>query len=256
MAEYLTVEALTALVTLTALEIVLGVDNIIFIAIVASKLPPEQRRRARNIGLALAAAQRILLLLAIGWVIGLKASLVTFGPYDIGPFAVPRVGFSGRDLILLAGGLFLIAKATKEIHEKVEGDPEHLIAAGKKAVSYAAVITNIVLLDAVFSVDSILTAIGLSNQIPIMIAAVVISIIVMMVFAGAISGFIERYPTIKILALAILVTIGVMLLGEAFGAHLPRGCLYFAMTFSLVVELLNIRASKKRAGAARADPGV
>jgi predicted tellurium resistance membrane protein TerC len=256
MAEYFTVEALTALVTLTALEIVLGVDNIIFIAIVAAKLPPEQRRRARNIGLALAAVQRILLLLAIGWVIGLKANLVAFGPFDLGVFSIPRLGLSGRDLILLAGGLFLIAKATKEIHEKVEGDPEHLIASGKKAVSYAAVITNIVLLDAVFSVDSILTAIGLSKQVPIMIAAVVISIIVMMIFAGAIAGFIERHPTIKVLALAILVTIGVMLVGEAFGARLPRGYLYFAMTFSLVVELLNIRASKKRARSAREDSGV
>lgn len=231
------VQAGIALLTLTALEIVLGVDNIIFIAIIAGKLPPESRAKARNLGLLMAMVQRILLLLLIGWIIGLNKEL----------FNLLGRGFTGKDIILLVGGAFLIAKAVKEIHEKIEGDPEHIVKATSR-ISFRSVLIQIVLIDAVFSVDSILTAVGLvpPRHIEIMIAAVVISVIVMMAAAGPISRFVEKHPTIKMLALAILVMIGVLLIAEGLGEHFPRGYVYFAMAFSLVVEMLNIQAGKKK----------
>ncbi|MEZ6212485.1 MAG: TerC family protein [Phycisphaerales bacterium] len=236
--ELFSLQAAIALLTLTALEIVLGIDNIIFIAIIAGKLPEEKRAKARNLGLLLAMVQRILLLLVIGWIIGLNKEL----------FAIAGRGFTGKDIILLAGGVFLIAKAVKEIHEKIEGDPEHIIKTTKR-ISFRSVLIQIILIDAVFSVDSILTAVGLvpPRHIEIMITAVVISVIIMMLAAGPISRFVEKHPTIKMLALAILVMIGVLLVAEGLGEHFPRGYVYFAMAFSLVVEMLNIHAGKRRA---------
>ena len=236
--ELFSLQAAIALLTLTALEIVLGIDNIIFIAIIAGKLPEEKRAKARNLGLLLAMVQRILLLLVIGWIIGLNKEL----------FAIAGRGFTGKDIILLTGGVFLIAKAVKEIHEKIEGDPEHIIKTTKR-ISFRSVLIQIILIDAVFSVDSILTAVGLvpPRHIEIMITAVVISVIIMMLAAGPISRFVEKHPTIKMLALAILVMIGVLLVAEGLGEHFPRGYVYFAMAFSLVVEMLNIHAGKRRA---------
>lgn len=236
--ELFSLQAAIALLTLTALEIVLGIDNIIFIAIIAGKLPEEKRAKARNLGLLLAMVQRILLLLVIGWIIGLNKEL----------FAIAGRGFTGKDIILLTGGVFLIAKAVKEIHEKIEGDPEHIIKTTKR-ISFRSVLLQIILIDAVFSVDSILTAVGLvpPKHIEIMITAVVISVIIMMLAAGPISRFVEKHPTIKMLALAILVMIGVLLVAEGLGEHFPRGYVYFAMAFSLVVEMLNIHAGKRRA---------
>ncbi len=235
--ELFSVQALIALLTLTALEVVLGIDNIIFIAIIAGKLPEEKRAKARTIGLLLAMVQRILLLFAIGWIVGLKETV----------FSIAGNDFSWKDIILLAGGVFLIAKAVKEIHEKIEGDPEHIIETTRRA-SFKSVIFQIILIDAVFSVDSILTAVGLvpPRHIEIMITAVVISVVIMMLAAGPISRFVEKHPTIKMLALAILVMIGVLLVAEGLGEHFPRGYVYFAMAFSLVVEMLNIHAGKKR----------
>jgi predicted tellurium resistance membrane protein TerC len=269
--QLLTVEAMTALVALTALEIVLGIDNVIFIAILSEKLPEHQRTRARNIGLLLAMVQRIGLLLVIGWVIQLDRFYIldwgrvleSIGLLDApAPAPAPVAGgahatdgahahgggdqrMSIKELILLLGGLFLIAKATFEIHHALEGDRAHDQKA-KKVSTFGAVITQILLLDLVFSVDSVLTAIGLTTIVPAMIVAVVISVIVMIAFAGPISRFIAQHPTVKMLALAILVTIGLLLVVEAFEAHVPRGYLYFAMAFSLGVELLNIRAGKRR----------
>lgn len=233
-----TTENLIALLTLTSLEIVLGIDNIVFIAILTGKLPEHQRARVRNIGLALAMIMRILLLLAIGWIMRLTEPLFTFLHH----------GFSGRDLILGIGGLFLIAKATYEIHERTEahhapGDP-----GGKKPASAGAAIAQILMLDLVFSLDSVITAVGMAKEIAVMITAVVIAVGVMLVFAGRVSAFIESHPTLKMLALAFLLLIGVMLLAESFGKHVEHGYIYFAMGFSLFVEILNIR-SKGRAGA-------
>jgi predicted tellurium resistance membrane protein TerC len=219
-----------SLVTLTVLEIVLGVDNIVFIAILTGKLPPEQQARARTIGLSLAMGMRVALLLAISWVIGLTAPL----------FTLVGVEFSGRDLILIGGGLFLIAKATFEIHEMLEG---HAASSGKsiKSVTFGAVLVQIVLLDAVFSLDSVITAVGMADEIGVMIAAVVIAIGVMLVSAGAIAGFVARHPTVKMLALSFLLLIGMSLLAEGFELHIPKGYIYAAMAFSVFVELLNMR---------------
>lgn len=230
------VQAAIALLTLTALEIVLGIDNVIFIAILAGKLPEEKRAKARNLGLILAMVQRILLLFAIAWIVSLQKEV----------FNLFGQSFSWKDIILLAGGTFLIAKAVKEIHEKVEGDPEHIVRATAK-VSFQSVLFQIILIDAVFSVDSILTAVGLvpPEHIEIMITAVIVSVAVMIAAAGVISRFVEKHPTIKMLALAILVMIGVLLVAEGLGQHFPRGYVYFAMAFSLVVEILNINSTKK-----------
>ncbi len=234
----LTSETITALLTLTALETVLGIDNIIFIAILVAKLPQEHQKRIRNLGIGLALVIRIGLLFSISWIMTLKEPL----------FSVMGQSFSGRDLILLGGGLFLIAKSTFEIHHKVEGDPEvhlHHAEGKKKGVSPSLMLGQILVLDIVFSLDSVITAVGMASEVSIMVIAMVISMLIMLVSSGSISGFVDRHPTIKILALSFLLLIGVMLVGESFGAHISKGYIYFAMTFSLVVEMLNMRYRKK-----------
>ncbi len=224
-----------ALVTLTILEIVLGIDNIVFISILTGKLPEEDQPRARTVGLGLAMGMRILLLLSIGWVIGLTEPL----------FDVFEVEITGRSIILLLGGLFLIGKATFEIHEKLEGEEAHE-ATGKAVATFGAVITQIVILDAVFSLDSVITAVGLADEIAVMIAAVVIAIGVMLLSAGAISEFVNRHPTVKMLALSFLLLIGFTLVAEGFEVEIPKGYVYFAMGFSVFVEALNLRIRAKR----------
>ena len=220
--------------TLTALEIVLGIDNIVFISIVAGKLPAERQAAARRTGLMLAMGTRILLLFTITWMAGLTKPL----------FQIAGQGFSGRDLILLAGGLFLIAKAVSEIHAKLEGD-ETPGEDAPKPTSFGGVIFQILLIDIVFSLDSVITAVGLSDMLGVMVAAVVVSVLFMLVFAGSVSDFVEKHPTIKMLALAFLVLIGVNLVADGFGQHIPRGYTYFAMAFSVVVEMLNLKLRKK-----------
>ncbi len=227
-------ELIIAFLTLTFLEIVLGIDNIIFISIVTNKLPEEQQDKARRIGLLLAMGFRVLLLLGITWLIGFSEPL----------FSVADMAFSGRDLILLAGGLFLLGKSTMEIHHKVEGVESRPGIESKKA-SFGSTLMQIVLLDLVFSFDSILTAVGLTQNIPVMIAAVVASILVMMVFATRISDFINKHPSLQILALSFLMLIGFMLAIEAFEQHVPKGYIYFAVFFSMAVEMLNMRYRKK-----------
>ncbi|RIK39466.1 MAG: hypothetical protein DCC58_15265 [Chloroflexi bacterium] len=223
-----------ALLTLTALEIVLGIDNIIFISILSSKLPMAQRERARVVGLGLAMFMRIALLLSISWVIGLTEPLFTILDQEI----------SGRDLILIGGGLFLIGKATWEIHEKLEGTAGHTSA--RVAPSFASVIGQILLLDIVFSLDSVITAVGMADHVEVMIAAVVIAVLVMLISSRAISNFVEQHPTIKILALSFLVLIGMSLFAEGFDQHIPKGYIYFAMAFSVLVELLNLRLRSRQ----------
>jgi predicted tellurium resistance membrane protein TerC len=228
-------EIIIAFLTLTFLEVILGIDNIIFISIVTNKLPAAEQPRARLIGLSLAMVFRVLLLLGISWLIGFNQPL----------FTVMETPFSGRDLILLAGGLFLLGKSTMEIHHKVEGIEDRPgIESGKKA-SLGSILFQIVLLDLVFSFDSILTAIGLTDNIPVMIAAVIVSIIIMMVFASRISNFINQHPSLQILALSFLMLIGFMLAIEAFEQHVPKGYIYFAVFFSMLVEVLNMRLRKK-----------
>jgi predicted tellurium resistance membrane protein TerC len=223
------------LVTLTALEIVLGIDNIIFISILSGKLPELKQKKARLLGLGLAMLMRIGLLFSITWVMSLTKPL----------FQTFEKEISGRDLILILGGLFLLVKSTHEIHAKLEGDEDYLSSAGR--ASFVSVIIQILLLDIVFSLDSVITAVGMSNQIGIMITAVMIAVGFMMVFSGAISNFVHRHPTIKMLALSFLILIGVTLIAEGFHQHIPRGYIYFAMAFSVFVEMLNlrIRAPKK-----------
>ncbi|HVN37247.1 MAG TPA: TerC family protein [Myxococcota bacterium] len=232
MAGLFTSENLIALLTLSSLEIVLGIDNIVFISILVGKLPPDRRARARRIGLLLAMGMRIALLLVITWVMGLTQPLVTLFEH----------AFSGRDAILLVGGLFLVAKATWEIHDKLEGAGEgHEGAAPARRAGYGAILVQIMLLDIVFSLDSVITAVGMARHLGVMIAAVVIAVLVMLVFAGAIGAFIERHPTVKMLALSFLLLIGVVLIADGFGQHVSKGYIYFAMAFSLFVELLNLR---------------
>lgn len=236
----LTAANLTSLVTLTAMETVLGIDNIIFIAILVGKLPVEQQNKTRNLGIGLALIIRILLLFSISWIMTLTEPL----------FSVLGQAFSGRDLILLGGGLFLIGKSTFEIHHKVEGDPEvHLHEAEgraeKKKVSAGMMLIQILILDIVFSLDSVITAVGMASQISIMVAAMIISMVIMLASAGKISAFVDKHPTIKILALSFLILIGVMLVAESMGAHVSKGYIYFAMAFSLTVEMLNMRYRKK-----------
>ncbi|GAM11166.1 hypothetical protein OR1_03476 [Geobacter sp. OR-1] len=218
-----------ALVTLTALEIVLGIDNIIFISIQAGKLPVAQQEKARLVGLGLAMFIRVALLFSLTWLMGLTAPLFTVLGNEI----------SGRDLILLSGGLFLIWKSTMEIHEKLEGEEE--IASVRVGATFGAVIVQILLLDVVFSLDSIITALGMANQLAVMIAAVVIAVGFMMLFSGKISAFVERHPTVKMLALSFLLLIGVALIGDSLDMHIPKGYIYFAMAFSVMVEMLNLR---------------
>jgi predicted tellurium resistance membrane protein TerC len=226
-------EGWIALATLTVLEIVLGIDNIIFISILAGKLPPGDRARARRLGLSLAMIIRILLLLSITWVMGLTAPL----------FAVLGQEISGRDIILIVGGLFLLGKSTLEIHEKLEGVEGH--GSAKVVASFAAVIVQILLLDIVFSLDSVITAVGMADDVAVMILAVMIAVGVMLVSAGTISEFVERHPTVKILALSFLLLIGVSLMAEGFDQHIPKGYIYFAMAFSVFVEMINLRVRAK-----------
>jgi predicted tellurium resistance membrane protein TerC len=228
-------EAWAALATLTILEIVLGVDNIIFISILVGRLPEHQRQRGRVLGLGLAMGTRILLLLLLTWIMRLQADL----------FRVVDVGVSGRDLILIGGGLFLIAKATLEIHDSLEGAASD----GERPVRYAgffSVLIQIALIDIVFSLDSVITAVGLANDLSVMIIAIVIAVIVMMFAAGAIGRFVDAHPTIKMLALSFLVLIGVALIAEGIDVHVPKGYIYFAMAFSILVEMLNMRIRRGR----------
>ena len=224
-----------ALLTLTVLEIILGVDNVVFISILAAKLPVHQQAKARRIGLSLALITRVILLLGISWVAGLTEPL----------FEVFKHPVSGRDLILLIGGLFLIWKATHEIHGKLEGEDETKVA--RIAPTFTSVIIQILLLDIVFSLDSVITAVGMVKEVPIMIAAVMIALGFMLVFAGAISSFIEKHPPVKMHALSFLILIGVSLVAESFHHKIPKGYIYFAMGFSIGVEMLNIKLRKKAA---------
>jgi predicted tellurium resistance membrane protein TerC len=237
MMELFTTENLIALLTLTMLEIVLGVDNVIFISILAAKLPQEQQARARQIGLGLALVTRILLLLSISWIASLTTPL----------FEVFGYGVSGRDLILLGGGLFLIGKATYEIHEKLEGEEGH--GSARVAPSFTSVIIQILILDVVFSLDSVITAVGMAESITVMIIAVITAVVVMLFSAEAISNFVARHPTVKMLALSFLVLIGFSLVAEGLPEelhlHIPKGYIYFAMGFSVLVELLNLQLRRK-----------
>jgi predicted tellurium resistance membrane protein TerC len=233
--EWLTDPAIwTALLTLTALEIVLGIDNIIFISILADRLPAHQRQRARTTGLLLAMLMRIAMLFSLGWMLSLTQPLFTIAAHP----------FNGRDLILLLGGLFLIYKSTTEIHAKLEGE-EHERETGSGTVSFTSVIVQIVLLDIVFSLDSVITAIGMTTNITIAVVAVMISIGIMLVAAKPLADFVNRHPTVKILALSFLLLIGMTLVAEGLGQHIPKGYIYFAMAFSVVVEILNLRLRKK-----------
>ncbi len=222
-----------ALLTLTVLEIVLGIDNIVFISILSGKLPKEKQKKARQTGLALALITRILLLLSLSWVMSLTTPI----------FTVLHQEISGRDLILLIGGLFLLYKATAEIHEKLEGENHDTEIKGK--VNFSSVIVQILLLDIVFSLDSVITAVGMASHVEVMIAAVVISVIIMLFAAESISKFVNQHPTVKMLALSFLVLIGVSLLAEGLDQHIPKGYIYFAMAFSVLVEMLNLRLNKK-----------
>lgn len=226
-------EAWIALVTLTSLEIVLGIDNIIFISILVGRLPAEQRNKGRTIGLGLAMIARILLLLSLTWVMGLTEPL----------FQVMSVEISGRDLILILGGLFLLAKSTHEIHHSLEGEEEAVKSSVK--VSFLSVLIQIAILDIVFSLDSVITAVGLAKNIEVMILAIVIAVGVMMLSAKALGDFVDSHPTIKMLALSFLILVGVSLIGEGFEMHIPKGYIYFAMAFSIGVELLNLKIRKK-----------
>lgn len=223
-----------ALLTLTALEIVLGIDNIIFISILSSRLPSSQQKKARQLGLALAMFTRILLLFSLSIIMQLVSPL----------FSVANVEISGRDLILLLGGLFLIGKSTTEIHHKLEGEGSHSTETSK-AISFGNVIFQILLLDIVFSLDSVITAVGMTNHLWIMITAVILSVGVMLALSGSISDFVDRHPTVKILALSFLILIGMALVGEGLDFHIPKGYIYFSMAFSITVELLNLQMKKK-----------
>jgi predicted tellurium resistance membrane protein TerC len=229
---FLTSDGLLALVTLTFLEIVLGVDNVIFISILSSKLPAADQMRARRSGLIAAMLMRIALLLSIAWIVRLTSPLFSVFGRDI----------SGRDLILILGGLFLMGKATVEIHERLEGEVGH--GSTRVAPSFAAVIGQIMLLDIVFSLDSVITAVGMADNVSIMVTAVVLSVAIMMVAAEPISAFVGRHPTVKVLALSFLLLIGVSLVADGFGMHIPKGYIYFAMGFSVAVEMVNLRVRR------------
>jgi predicted tellurium resistance membrane protein TerC len=239
---FLTVHGLIALVTLTVLEVVLGIDNVIFISILAGKLPREHQEKARRIGLMAAMVMRILLLLSIAWIIRLTRPL----------FSILDHPLSGRDLILIAGGLFLLFKATREIHDKLEGEEGHITA--RVAPSLAAVIGQIMLLDIVFSLDSVITAVGMADDISVMVAAVVVAVAIMMFAARPVSAFVDAHPTVKVLALSFLLLIGVSLIADGFGVHIPKGYIYFAMGFSVFVEMINLRVSKKGKAVKLHDP--
>ena len=230
---FLSADGLVALVTLTVLEVVLGIDNVIFISILAGKLPKQQQEKARRIGLMAAMGMRILLLMSIAWIVRLTQPLFTVFEHPV----------SGRDLILIIGGLFLLFKATREIHDKLEGEEGHVKA--RVAPTLSAVITQIMLLDIVFSLDSVITAVGMADDLAVMVAAVVIAVAIMMFAARPVSNFVEAHPTVKVLALSFLLLIGVSLIADGFGAHIPKGYIYFAMGFSVFVEVINLRMAKK-----------
>jgi predicted tellurium resistance membrane protein TerC len=227
-------DAWIAFATLTALELVLGIDNIIFISILVDKLPPEKSELARKIGLFMAMFMRIGLLLVLSWIVGLVEPMLTIRGH----------GISGRDAILILGGLFLIWKSTTEIHQSIEGEAQH--RESNQKVTFASVIFQIMLIDLVFSLDSIITAVGMVDEVEIMIAAVVVSVALMMLFARAIGEFVSNHPSIKMLALSFLVVVGVVLIAEGFEHHIPKGYIYFAMAFSVCVEMLNIKFRKRR----------
>jgi predicted tellurium resistance membrane protein TerC len=229
-------QAWVGFATLTVLEIVLGIDNVIFISILAGRLPREQQGRARSIGLLLAMLTRIALLFSLSWIIQLTAPLFTVLGQEI----------SGRDLVLLIGGLFLLAKSTHEIHERLEGEEGE--ASGRVAPSLLSVLIQIMLLDIVFSLDSVITAVGMVDELGVMVTAVMVAVAFMMLFAKPISEFVDRHPTVKMLALSFLLLIGVSLIAESFDQHIPKGYIYFAMAFSVLVEMLNLRARKGKAG--------
>jgi len=232
MHDLLTIEALIAFLTLTALELVLGIDNIVFISILSDRLPKEERRKARTIGLTLAIVTRLALLFSLTWIMSLTKPLFTLLGHEI----------SGRDIILILGGLFLIAKSTHEIHQKLESVEE--VAVGQQT-SFVSVIIQILLLDIVFSLDSVITAVGMVNQLAIMAAAIIVATIIMIISSHTIAEFVDRHPTIKMLALSFLVLIGVALIAEGFDREIPKGYIYFAMIYALIVEMLNMRFRKK-----------
>ena len=241
---FFTSSGLIALTTLTILEIVLGIDNVIFVSILSSKLPVSKQRRARRMGLLAAMGMRLLLLLSVVWIIRLTAPL----------FYILGRPISGRDLILIGGGLFLLAKATIDIHERLEGEEGH--SSARVRPSFAAVITQIMALDIVFSLDSVITAVGMANEITIMVTAVILAVGVMMFTAGPISSFVNRHPTVKVLALSFLLLIGVSLIGDGLGMHIPKGYIYFAMGFSVFVELINLRIRRVTAPVHLHEPYV
>jgi predicted tellurium resistance membrane protein TerC len=241
---FLTSSGLVGLVTLTFLEIVLGIDNVIFISILSSKLPKPQQGPARRIGLIAALGTRILLLFSVAWIIRLTAPL----------FSILERPISGRDLILIGGGLFLLVKATVEIHQRLEGEEGH--SSARVRSSFAAVIAQIAMLDVVFSLDSVITAVGMSSEIAIMVVAVILAVGVMMFSAGPIGAFVNRHPTVKVLALSFLLLIGVSLVGEGLGMHIPKGYIYFAMGFSVLVEMINLRVRRVTAPVQLHEPYV
>jgi predicted tellurium resistance membrane protein TerC len=232
-----------ALLTLTALEIVLGIDNVIFLSIVSSRLPAHQQRKARRIGLILALVMRIVLLTSVAWIAGLTAPILTIGDFAL----------SWRDVVLGLGGLFLIYKGTHEIHNSMEGEEE---AGSRATITFAAAITQIVILDAVFSLDSVITAVGMTDNLPVMITAIVIAILVMMFAAEPVSSFVNRHPTVKMLALGFLLLVGMALMADAAHFHIPRGYLYFAIGFSILIESLNLIASARKKRAREAKKGI
>jgi predicted tellurium resistance membrane protein TerC len=240
-------QAWIALLTLTALELVLGIDNIVFISILVEKLPAAQRQAARRIGLFMAMFLRLGLLLVLSWVIGLTAPLFTL-PW-------PHQEISGRDLILILGGLFLLWKSTGEIHQSLQVDDEDGDAPRAVVASFGSVVVQIMLVDMVFSLDSIITAVGMVDELAVMMAAVIVSVGMMMLFAGAIGRFISAHPTVKMLALSFLVMVGMVLIADGFEHHVPKGYVYFAMAFSIAVELLNLRLRKRLAPPVRREPG-
>lgn len=240
MQEILTTAALTSILTLTILEVVLGVDNIIFISIIAGKLSPSESKKARNIGLLLAMLIRLGLLFVLGWILSLEKEL-----FNISDLGLPiDEGMSGKDLILLAGGLFLLYKSTSEIHHKLEGVEDDL-GSQKASTGFSRAIVDILVINMVFSIDSIITAIGMTKSVTIMAIAIILSSIIMILSAKSVGEFVEKHPTVKILALSFLVMIGTLLVAEAFHIHVPKGYIYFAMAFSFLVEILNIRFRTK-----------
>jgi predicted tellurium resistance membrane protein TerC len=225
-----------SLVTLTALEIVLGVDNLVFIAILVERLPPHQRPRGRQVGLALALGTRLLLLASLAWIVGLTQPV----------FAIAGHAFSWRDLLLIAGGLFLLGKSTHEIHGSLEGEEQEAGALSRKAVGFTGVVVQIAIIDIVFSLDSVITAVGMVRELWVMATAIVIAMILMLVASGPLSDFVSRHPTVKMLALSFLLLVGTALVADGFGVHIPKGYIYFAMAFSVLVESLNLAVQRKR----------